>query len=119
MVGKSGSGKSSCISLLENFYEPTSGKVTIDGKLLTEYSHTYLHKRMSLVGQEPVLYSRSIRENITYGLPPDALTEEEVVRAAELASAHEFISEMPDGYDTQVLLPLRYPSELRVSAAVA
>lgn len=90
------------MSLLQHFYEPTSGQITIDGRPLTSFSHKFLHRQVSLVGQEPVLYSRSVRDNITYGLPDGSLSDEEVHRAAQLACAHDFVCEMKEGYDTQV-----------------
>ena len=97
--GPSGGGKSSCISMLERFYEPQSGCVLVDGRPLSQYDHTYLHTRVSLVGQEPVLYARSVAENIACNL--EGVSEEDIERAAKLANAHDFITAMTDGYDTQ------------------
>ena len=85
--------------MLERFYEPQSGCVLVDGRPLSWYDHTYLHTRMSLVGQEPVLYARSVAENICYSL--DGATQEDIERAAKLANAHDFITAMTNGYDTQ------------------
>ena len=99
LSGPSGGGKSSCISMLERFYEPQSGSVLVDGRPLSQYDHTYLHTRMSLVGQEPVLYARSVAENISYNLL--GATPEAVEHAAKLANAHDFITAMTDGYKTQ------------------
>ena len=71
----------------------------MDGRPLSQYDHTYFHTRISLVGQEPVLYARSVAENISYNL--QGATQEAVVHAAKLANAHDFISAMTDGYNTQ------------------
>ncbi|CAF4423940.1 unnamed protein product, partial [Adineta steineri] len=65
-VGPSGSGKSTCINLLERFYDPTEGKILIDGREIQEYDHKYLHEKLAMVGQEPILFNRSIKENINY-----------------------------------------------------
>ena len=99
-AGPSGGGKSSCINLLERFYEPLSGEVLLDGKPLSHYDHQYLHTRISLVGQEPVLYARSISENIKYCMRTEA-SEEMVRYAAEMANAHEFVVALTEGYGTQ------------------
>ena len=85
--------------MLERFYEPQSGSVLVDGRSLSQYDHTYLHTRMSLVGQEPVLYARSVAENISCNL--EGTTQESIEHAAKLANAHSFITAMTDGYDTQ------------------
>ncbi|XP_069055077.1 antigen peptide transporter 2a isoform X2 [Lepisosteus oculatus] len=100
LVGPSGGGKTTCVSLLERFYEPQEGEILLDGHLLQEYEHSYLHSKVSMVGQEPVLFSGSIRDNIAYGLPDCPL--ERVQRAAESANAHNFISALEQGYDTDV-----------------
>ncbi|MEQ2280346.1 hypothetical protein AMECASPLE_018779 [Ameca splendens] len=100
LVGPSGSGKSSCVSLLENFYLPQHGQVLLDGKPVNEFQHEYLHSKVALVGQEPVLFARTIKENITYGLSD--ISMEAVVQAASKANAHEFITSLPKGYDTSV-----------------
>ncbi|XP_015256511.1 PREDICTED: ATP-binding cassette sub-family B member 9 [Cyprinodon variegatus] len=100
LVGPSGSGKSSCVSLLENFYLPQQGQVLLDGKPVHEFQHQYLHSKIALVGQEPVLFARTVRENITYGLSDVSM--EAVVQAATKANAHDFISSLPRGYETSV-----------------
>ncbi|XP_054906679.1 ATP-binding cassette sub-family B member 9 [Poeciliopsis prolifica] len=100
LVGPSGSGKSSCVSLLENFYLPQRGQVLLDGKPVNEFQHDYLHSKIALVGQEPVLFARTIKENISYGLSD--VTMETVVQAATKANAHDFITNLPKGYDTSV-----------------
>uniref|UniRef100_A0A8D0G9T4 Transporter 2, ATP binding cassette subfamily B member n=1 Tax=Sphenodon punctatus TaxID=8508 RepID=A0A8D0G9T4_SPHPU len=100
LVGLNGSGKSTCVGLLERFYEPQAGEVFLDGALIREYEHKYLHSQVALVGQEPVLFSGSIRENIAYGL--DGCSKEEVTEAAREAHALGFISELEDGFETDV-----------------
>ncbi|XP_037830741.1 ATP-binding cassette sub-family B member 9 isoform X2 [Kryptolebias marmoratus] len=100
LVGPSGSGKSSSVSLLENFYLPRHGQVLLDGKPVNDLQHDYLHSKVALVGQEPVLFARTVKENITYGLTDVPM--EAVVQAATKANAHDFISALPKGYDTSV-----------------
>ncbi|XP_014866298.1 PREDICTED: ATP-binding cassette sub-family B member 9 isoform X2 [Poecilia mexicana] len=100
LVGPSGSGKSSCVSLLENFYLPQGGQVLLDGKPVNEFQHDYLHSKIALVGQEPVLFARTIKDNISYGLSDVSM--EMVVQAATKANAHDFITTLPKGYDTSV-----------------
>ncbi|XP_047674664.1 ATP-binding cassette sub-family B member 9 isoform X2 [Tachysurus fulvidraco] len=100
LVGPSGSGKSSCVSLLENFYIPQNGQVLLDGLPIETYQHSYLHSKVALVGQEPVLFARSVQKNIAYGLP--SAPEEIVVAAAKKANAHDFICSLSKGYDTGV-----------------
>ena len=99
LTGPSGGGKSSCIAMLERFYEPQSGCVLLDGRSLSQYDHTYFHTRVSLVGQEPVLYARSVGENIACNL--EGTTQNDIQEAARLANAHNFITAMTDGYNTQ------------------
>ncbi|XP_006970766.1 ABC-type oligopeptide transporter ABCB9 [Peromyscus maniculatus bairdii] len=99
LVGPSGSGKSSCVNILENFYPLQSGRVLLDGKPIGAYDHKYLHRVISLVSQEPVLFARSITDNISYGLP--TVPFEMVVEAAQKANAHGFIMELQDGYSTE------------------
>ena len=99
LVGPSGGGKSSIINLLEHFYEPTSGKILIDNVDVKQYDHNFIHKAMSLVQQEPVLFARKISENINYGLKPKA--DDDVIKAsAVMANCHEFVDRMPEKYDT-------------------
>ncbi|KAL6732530.1 hypothetical protein Aduo_003282 [Ancylostoma duodenale] len=100
LVGPSGGGKSSCIAMLEHFYEPNGGEVLLDGVPIREYDHKYLHTKVALVGQEPVLYARSVTENVGYGL--DTYTNEQVQTSAKLANAHSFIMDTTDGYNTDV-----------------
>ncbi|XP_030271771.1 ABC-type oligopeptide transporter ABCB9 [Sparus aurata] len=100
LVGPSGSGKSSCVSLLENFYVPQRGQVLLDGQPVQTLRHDYLHSTVSLVGQEPVLFARTVKENITYGLTD--IPVEDVTQAATKANAHDFITALPKGYQTSV-----------------
>uniref|UniRef100_A0A8D0FCK4 ABC transporter domain-containing protein n=1 Tax=Strix occidentalis caurina TaxID=311401 RepID=A0A8D0FCK4_STROC len=72
LAGLNGSGKSTCAGLLERFYEPGAGEVLLDGVPLRDYEHRYLHRQVALVGQEPVLFSGTIRDNITLGVPGPA-----------------------------------------------
>uniref|UniRef100_H2YGY8 Uncharacterized protein n=1 Tax=Ciona savignyi TaxID=51511 RepID=H2YGY8_CIOSA len=101
LVGPSGGGKSSCVKLLQRFYEPTAGSVCLDGIDVSSYEHQRLHELVSLVGQEPVLYARSVRENIVYGLDSDQYSEESILHASKLANAHDFIMSLCDKYNTE------------------
>lgn len=100
LVGQSGSGKSSVIALILRFYDPTAGKVMIDGKDIKRLRLKSLRKHIGLVQQEPALFATTIYENIVYG--KDGATESEVLEAAKLANAHSFISALPEGYNTKV-----------------
>uniref|UniRef100_A0A0E0CH24 Multidrug resistance protein n=1 Tax=Oryza meridionalis TaxID=40149 RepID=A0A0E0CH24_9ORYZ len=99
LVGGSGSGKSTVIALLERFYDPLAGEVTVDGVDIRRLRLKWLRAQMGLVNQEPALFATSIRENILFG--KEDATAEEVVAAAKAANAHSFISQLPQGYDTQ------------------
>ncbi|XP_016075585.1 PREDICTED: antigen peptide transporter 1 isoform X2 [Miniopterus natalensis] len=101
LVGPNGSGKSTVAALLQNLYQPTAGKLLLDGEPLPQYEHRYLHRQIAAVGQEPQLFGRSFRENIAYGLIQKP-TLEEITAAAVESGAHSFISELPQGYDTEV-----------------
>ncbi|XP_026868099.2 antigen peptide transporter 1 isoform X1 [Electrophorus electricus] len=98
LVGPSDGGKSTIVRLLDRFYHPQSGEILLDGKPLQSYREQYLHEKISVVAQEPMLFARSITENIRYG--KEDVTDEEVEAAAKLAHAHKFISDFPKGYDT-------------------
>jgi len=107
LVGPSGGGKSSVVKLLERFYLPNSGTVLIDGRDVGTYENGWLRRHIALVSQEPVLYARSIKRNILYGMevedgvPEDQVpTQEDIEAAARLANAHDFISALPQGYET-------------------
>jgi ATP-binding cassette, subfamily B, bacterial len=101
LLGSTGSGKTSLVNLLPRFHEYTSGRILLDGVELKEYSRAYLRKQIGIVEQEPFLFSRSIRENITYGVGRD-VSQEEVERAAKAAAVHDVILSFPDGYNTLV-----------------
>jgi ATP-binding cassette subfamily B protein len=101
LLGSTGSGKSSLVNLLPRFHEYTGGRILLDGKELRDYSRAYLRKQIGTVEQEPFLFSRSIRENITYGVGRD-VSQEEVERAAKAAAIHDVILSFPDGYNTLV-----------------
>ena len=100
IVGKSGSGKTTMINMVCRFYDPQEGKVLIDGMDVRDVRPSDLHRHIGLVLQEPFLFRASVAENIAYGRP-DA-TPLEIQNAARAANAHEFISRMPDGYDTRL-----------------
>ena len=100
LVGPSGCGKSSIIALIQRFYDPTSGRVMIDGKDIRKYNLKSLRRHISVVPQEPCLFATTIYENIAYG--HESATEAEIIEAATLANAHKFISGLPDGYKTFV-----------------
>jgi ATP-binding cassette, subfamily B, bacterial len=101
LLGSTGSGKSSLVNLLPRFHEYTSGRILLDGVELKDYSRAYLRKQIGIVEQEPFLFSRSIRENITYGVGRE-VSQEEVERAARAAAVHDVILSFPDGYKTLV-----------------
>ncbi|HEX2032584.1 MAG TPA: ABC transporter ATP-binding protein [Chloroflexota bacterium] len=100
VVGPSGSGKSTLVNLIPRFYDVTSGRVLVDGHDVREVTLQSLRSQIGMVMQETFLFNLTIRENIRYGRS-DA-TEEEVVQAAKAASAHDFIMEIPEGYDTLI-----------------
>jgi subfamily B ATP-binding cassette protein MsbA len=100
LVGPTGAGKTTIISLIPRFYDPSSGRITIDGRDVRTFTQKSLRQQISFVLQETVLFHAPIWHNIAYG-KPDAIRSE-ILRAAELANAHEFIEKMPEGYDTIV-----------------
>ncbi|XP_027187283.1 ABC transporter B family member 11-like isoform X3 [Cicer arietinum] len=100
LVGQSGSGKSTVISLIERFYDPQGGEVLIDNINLREFQLKWIRQKIGLVSQEPVLFTCSIKENIAYG--KDGATYEEIRAAAELANASNFIDKFPNGLETMV-----------------
>ena len=100
IVGSTGSGKSTIINLLPRFYDVTGGRITLDGYDIRDLTFRALRQHIGLVAQETFLFAASIRENISYGRP-DA-TEEGIIAAAKAAQAHDFIMQIPDGYDTHV-----------------
>ncbi|MFB3813224.1 MAG: ABC transporter ATP-binding protein [Terriglobales bacterium] len=100
ILGRSGTGKTTFISLLTRLYDPTSGSILLDGTDLRDYKLADLRNQFSIVLQEPVLFSTTIAENIAYTSP--LASRAEVIEAAKAANAHDFIMRLPDGYDTQV-----------------
>lgn len=100
LVGPTGAGKSTVVNLLPAFYEPTSGRILIDGQDTSGVSLESLRTQISVVSQEPFLFNGTIRENILYGKLE--ATEEELFTASRAANCHEFISRLPQGYDTRV-----------------
>jgi len=104
LVGPSGGGKSSIISLIQNLYTVSGGRVTIDNNDVHSINADWLHRNVSVVSQEPTLYARSVRRNIIFGLEgkPNEPTLDEIKHAAYLANASSFIENLPEGYDTNV-----------------
>lgn len=104
LVGPSGCGKSTLIQLVERFYDPLSGTVSLDGYDVSRLNINEYRKYIALVSQEPTLYAGTVRFNITLGAtrPENEITQEEVERACRDANIHNFIMTLPDGYDTEV-----------------
>jgi ABC-type multidrug transport system fused ATPase/permease subunit len=100
IVGPTGAGKTTLVSLLSRFYDPNEGQILLDGEDIRRYRLADLRAQFGLVLQDPVLFSTTIRENIAYGRPQ--ATFDEIVAAARVANAHAFIASLPDGYDTVV-----------------
>jgi len=100
LVGPSGTGKTTLASLLLRFYDPTKGRISLDGQDLRRVTLKSLRRNIALVTQEPILFAASIRENIAYGRP--GATLEEIVAAARAAGAHDFIQRLPDQYEARL-----------------
>ncbi|XP_012236010.1 multidrug resistance protein homolog 49 isoform X2 [Linepithema humile] len=100
LVGGSGCGKSTCLQLIQRLYDPLGGQVLLDGVDVSTLNVHWLRSHIGVVGQEPVLFDTTIRENIRYG--NDSITEEKMIKAAKEANAHDFISKLPEGYDSPV-----------------
>jgi len=100
LIGHTGSGKTTLASLVPRFYDVSAGRVTVDGADVRELKLHSLRRAIAIVAQDPFLFSATVRENIAFGVP-DA-SDDEVEHAARLAQAHEFIAELPNGYDTVV-----------------
>ncbi|OQV23113.1 Multidrug resistance protein 1 [Hypsibius exemplaris] len=103
IVGASGCGKSTVVSLLERFYDPNGGEILIDGKNLKSLNLEHFRSSMAIVSQEPILFNTSIKDNISYSLPVDAsIPDEKLFDAAKVANIHNFVNNLPDRYDTGV-----------------
>jgi ATP-binding cassette subfamily B protein len=100
LVGRSGSGKTTFVKLVQRLYDVTGGRIAIDGRDIAEATQASLRSQIAIVQQEPVLFHRSLAENIAYGKPGASLAR--IVQAAKLANAHEFIMRLPKGYATLV-----------------
>ncbi len=100
IVGESGSGKSTLLKLLQNFYQPTAGRILVDGTDMRDLSLHSLRRSIGVVSQEPYIFDGTIRENIAFGLP--GATLDDVVRATQLAGLDEFVNQLPDRYATQI-----------------
>ena len=100
VCGPTGGGKSTILSLIPRFYDPTQGRVSVDGADVADYTLDGLRKQIGFVLQDTVLFAGTVRENIAYGRPDATL--EEIIEAAKMANADEFISRMPHGYDSMV-----------------
>ena len=101
LLGSTGSGKTTLVNLLPRFYDYTNGEILLDGKDLRCYSRRFLRQEIGIVEQEPFLFSRSIKENIAYGVDRE-MTREEIEQAAKMAAVHDVILTFPNGYDTLV-----------------
>ena len=100
IVGFSGAGKSTFANLIMGFYQPDSGEILINDKPLTSFSLETLHSNIAMIPQEPILFNRTIKENISYGRP--TASDDEIVKASKLAHCHEFITVLKDGYNAFV-----------------
>jgi ATP-binding cassette subfamily B protein len=98
LIGQTGSGKTTLTSLVPRFYDTTAGRVLVDGADVRDVTLTSLRRAIGVISQDPFLFSASVRENITFGAP--GLDDAEVERIARLAQAHEFVEQLPEGYDT-------------------
>jgi len=101
LVGRSGSGKTTMLSLMLRFYDVRSGTIRLDGRPVKSINVLAMRKLFGVVQQDTQLFAKSMRDNITYGLEEGEFTDADVERAATLACAHDFIMEMPDGYNTR------------------
>ena len=100
IVGQSGSGKSTLVDMLPRFYDPTEGVISLDGKPLTDLTLISIRNLMGIVTQESILFNDTVRNNITFGMKD--ITDAQVIEAAKVANAHNFISQMENGYDTNI-----------------
>lgn len=95
LVGQSGCGKSTCIQLLQRLYDPLAGTVTMDRRDIASISLTTLRSQLGVVGQEPVLFDRTIAENIAYGDNSRQVTMDEIIEAARMSNIHSFVTSLP------------------------
>jgi len=105
LVGSSGSGKSTVVSLIQRFYDIDDGKIYLDGTDITHLDMSWLRSQIGYVQQEPQLFGITVRENLTYGLPEEEvakITQTDLENVCRDANAHDFIASWPDGYDTMV-----------------
>eukprot|EP00878_Enallax_costatus_P024565 GHUV01026220.1.p1 GENE.GHUV01026220.1~~GHUV01026220.1.p1 ORF type:complete len:317 (+),score=77.26 GHUV01026220.1:410-1360(+) len=102
LVGSSGGGKSTVVKLVQRFYDPQRGSVIFDGVDLKQIDRMYLHQQVALVAQEPLIFAESIKYNIMFGVHRNDVTEAEIEAAAVAAHAHDFITALPQGYDSKV-----------------
>lgn len=100
LVGPSGGGKSTCVSLIERFYDPLSGIIKFDGVDIKSLNVPWLRDQIGLVSQEPILFGGTIKDNIAYGRP--GASKSEIEQAAKQSNAHDFIMSFKDGYETEV-----------------
>jgi ABC-type multidrug transport system fused ATPase/permease subunit len=100
LIGHTGSGKTTIASLIPRFYDVTAGRVTVDGVDVRDVKLASLRRAIGIVAQDPFLFSATVAENISFGMPE--ATREDIERAAQLAQAHEFVAELPNGYDTVI-----------------
>jgi ATP-binding cassette subfamily B protein len=100
LIGHTGSGKTTLASLVPRFYDVSAGRVTVDGAEVRDVKLTSLRRAIGVVAQDPLLFSATVRENIAFGAP--YASDEQVEEAARMAQAHEFIEELPEGYDTVI-----------------
>lgn len=100
IVGNSGNGKSTCLQLLQRFYDPDNGQILLDDCDIRTLNVNHLRSCIATVGQEPILFSTTIGENIRYGNPN--ATDKDVIAAAQNSGAHDFIAKLPHGYNTLV-----------------
>jgi ABC-type multidrug transport system fused ATPase/permease subunit len=100
--GPSGSGKSTTIQLIQRFYDPLAGTVTLDGNNVKDLNVSWLRRQIGVVSQEPVLFNMTVKQNLLMGSHSGEVTEEEIIAACTKANCHSFITQLPNGYDTIV-----------------
>ena len=102
LVGRSGGGKSTIVNMLLRFYDPRGGEITIDNRKYKDLKVNQLRKLFGVVAQDTQLFAKSVFDNISYGMESDEFTRQDVINAAKSAEAHDFITDMKDGYETRV-----------------